>query len=33
MNEVAVALEYAGGFDIERFDAGTRSADHRVVER
>ena len=30
---VAVALEYAGGFDIERFDAGTRSADHRVVER
>ena len=33
MNEVAVALEYADGFYAGRFDTGTRSADHRVVER
>ena len=32
MNGVAVPLEYAGGFDIERLDAGTRSADRRVVK-
>ena len=32
MNGVAVALEYAGGFDAGRFDAGTRSVGHRVVE-
>ena len=33
MNEVAVALEYAGGFYAGRFDIGTRSAHRRVVER
>ena len=32
MNGVAVALEYAGGGDAGRFDAGTCSVDRRVVE-
>ena len=33
LNGVAVALEYAGGVEAEGFEAGTRLADRRVVER